>query len=150
MVDRNGQTPPWEDRDGNGSGRRYKHVMPQIITVASDSDLRNQGYLKLLSIAYWSFQVDGKYASRRTVADIVSNVLRDYEGEFQLPDGTPFAVDDVDELLGGPHFDWVRYFFATALESEAWNFEPVMLDRLRALDAAAKAGGPILWRGLLR
>lgn len=131
------------------SGRRPSKSISNRIILASDRQLRDPIYLTLLAVAVWSLKIDGKYSSRLTVADIVSCVLRDFEGVFVKEDGSIFVIDDVDKLLGGPHFDWLRDFFEVPFAPGEWNFNQITLDRLRVIDGAIKAGGPRLWRGQL-
>ena len=123
-----------ESREDRAEARRLRNIkMPKLITVASDNDLTNPTYIQLLAVVWWCIQVGTKYASRRTIPDIVSDVLRDYEGKFQRADGTPFVINDVDDLLGWPHFDWLRYLFGAALDFDQWTPQAGKLDRLRAL-----------------
>ena len=120
--------------------------MPPSIIVPWGEDIDGE-LLVLLSICLWCLRYGRKYASRRSLVDVVADAFRDYQGQLLNPDKTPFIYGDLDRELGGPHYDWVRQAFTVGLGDD-WKPNRETRRRLRLVLAALKCGGPSLWRNL--
>lgn len=130
-----------------GDARLRNIRVPQEIVVPWFEDLDAE-HLKLLSICLWCIRYGSRFVGRRSFVEAASDVLRDYTGVFVNPDSSVLEIGDLDEALGGPHFDWLRELWALAL-GEEWSPNAQTKHRLRVVLAVVKAGGPTLWRGLL-
>ncbi|WOF72771.1 hypothetical protein QMT40_000393 [Parvibaculaceae bacterium PLY_AMNH_Bact1] len=128
--------------------RRLRAIrVPKEIVIPWFKDL-DEEHLQLLAICLWCIRYGSKFISRRSFVDIAADVLRNFEGVLLNPDGSVLEIADLDEALGGPHFDWLRQLFALPLGDE-WIPNKQTKFRLRVVLAVIKAGGPALWRGLL-
>ncbi|MCB1935507.1 MAG: hypothetical protein KDF59_06160 [Nitrosomonas sp.] len=109
----------------------------RVIKVASDAQLLNPHYRRRLWIA-----LRNEGISRRTWPDVLAATIYDFDGEILNPNGTPWDVPYIDDVMGDPR--WI-----SALLEEC-NGEPCrdtrMIERLRLLDLYFRIKRPHIQR----
>lgn len=118
----------------------------RVITVPSEETARNPHYIIMVGIVLWCLRWQGRRASRRSVADICADILRDTDCVFREADGSAFEIGDLDDELGGDSFDVIRALFEGPLKSEPSRPQRGSLRTIRLLAALLHAAGPRLWR----
>lgn len=128
------------------------NLRPHVIVALPDDLLVNPAIVQLLAIICFCIQFGTKYLSRRTMADFAAAVWRDFDGVVLNADGSPYVLDEIDDVLGGDEdgdFPWLRCFFKYALEPAPENPQAKTIDRLRLIHLTILAAQPRGWRNLI-
>ncbi len=105
----------------------------QIIYVATKDELLNPHYRQRL----WLSARNMPY-SRRQWPDEIADAIYYFKGRILMPDGRPWPIPDVDDVLGDPR--WFSYYFE---ESNGKPRREVrLIERLRMIDLYFRIAKP--------
>ena len=127
---------------------------PQVVTVATDDQLRSISYFQRLAIVCADL-MQSRGMSRREFLDWLAETVYFFHLEdgrrIEWPDGTPFPVHDcyIDDAFE-PEGRWISYLVGFEGKLPAQKPQQRVLKRLRAIDLAVKIAFPDLAKHLGR
>ena len=114
----------------------------RIVLIATKEELTNEQYYRRLWLATRNVKI-----SRRSWLDEIADTFRDFDGVLIYRSGIPFAIPDVDAVMGDdPDLRWLGYFMASDDSGRYPKIRTHKHLRLQLLDAYFRIKHPEIAR----